>query len=219
MTSASRKKIAILGGGVAALTAALELTEQDPDQSQYDITIYTLGWRLGGKCASRRDMDNYGRAYEHGLHVWAGFYDNAFHVIQILYKALGEDEGAWGRCFEPLNHFTVTEYVGGHWLPWLISAPTNDLDPGIMGPPTCRPSRCLWIPVPSRAGAEKQRHSRSSERRCSVPRRTGRHRRLSWPRAWGTRNDSFRCARIRRKKNARRPIAFSHREADGRLSP
>lgn len=133
MTSASRKKIAILGGGVAALTAALELTEQDPDQSQYDITIYTLGWRLGGKCASRRDMDNYGRAYEHGLHVWAGFYDNAFHVIQILYKALGEDEGAWGRCFEPLNHFTVTEYVGGHWLPWLISAPTNDLDPGIDG--------------------------------------------------------------------------------------
>ena len=105
MTSASRKKIAILGGGVAALTAALELTEQDPDQSQYDITIYTLGWRLGGKCASRRDMDNYGRAYEHGLHVWAGFYDNAFHVIQILYKALGEDEGAWGALLRAPQSF------------------------------------------------------------------------------------------------------------------
>lgn len=67
-------KVAILGGGISALTAAFELTEHDPDSS-YDITVYTLGWRLGGKGAVGRDTSCYDRAYEHGLHIWAGFYD------------------------------------------------------------------------------------------------------------------------------------------------
>ena len=151
-------------------------------------------------------------------HVWAGFYDNAFHVIQILYKALGEDEGAWGRCFEPLNHFTVTEYVGGDWLPWLISAPTNDLDPGIDGAADLSPFSLFTgflsfleqalksgdIPVHLNADA------RSRAERAVIAVYPGRG-------ARETRNNSLRCARIRRK-NARRPIAFSI-EKRGRLSP
>ena len=52
----ARKKIAILGGGIAALSAAFELTELDPDRELFDITVYTIGWRLGGKGAvGRRD--------------------------------------------------------------------------------------------------------------------------------------------------------------------
>ena len=50
-TGSEKTRIAILGGGISALTAAFELTEQDPDGSQFDITVYTLGWRLGGKAA------------------------------------------------------------------------------------------------------------------------------------------------------------------------
>lgn len=45
------QKIAILGGGIGALATAAELTN-DPDwQRNYDITIYQMGWRLGGKGA------------------------------------------------------------------------------------------------------------------------------------------------------------------------
>jgi uncharacterized protein with NAD-binding domain and iron-sulfur cluster len=51
------KRIAILGGGVGAMTAAFWLTEKsDPAATQYDITVYQLGWRLGGKGASGRNM-------------------------------------------------------------------------------------------------------------------------------------------------------------------
>lgn len=126
-----KTRVAILGGGMAALTAAFELTEQDGDKSLYDISVYTLGWRLGGKAAVGRDQSQYGRAYEHGIHIWAGFYDNAFDLVKRLYARLGEDPDAWKSCFEPLNHFTVMENVEGAWKPWLLQFPPNDLTPGL----------------------------------------------------------------------------------------
>ena len=125
-----KTKVAILGGGISALTAAFELTEHDPDNS-YDITLYTQGWRLGGKAAVGRDASRYDRAYEHGLHIWAGFYDNAFDVVKRLYARLGEDEEAWKSCFTPLNHFTVMESLGDDWKPWLTEFPPNALEPGL----------------------------------------------------------------------------------------
>ena len=45
----AKKKIAILGGGAAALSAAFGLTEKPGWKDQYEITVYQLGWRLGGK--------------------------------------------------------------------------------------------------------------------------------------------------------------------------
>ena len=47
-------KIAILGGGIGALTAAFYLTSEPYWKDRYDITVYQLGWRLGGKGASGR---------------------------------------------------------------------------------------------------------------------------------------------------------------------
>ena len=52
------KKVAILGGGIGAMTAAWWLCQKsDPATTQYDITVYQLGWRLGGKGASGRNMN------------------------------------------------------------------------------------------------------------------------------------------------------------------
>lgn len=45
----SKKKIAILGGGIAALASAYELTSYPNWQDEYEVTVYQLGWRLGGK--------------------------------------------------------------------------------------------------------------------------------------------------------------------------
>ena len=134
-----KTRVAILGGGMSALTAAFELTEHDPDGSTYDITIYTLGWRLGGKASVGRDASRHDRAYEHGLHIWAGFYDNAFDVVKRLYAGLGEDPDAWKSCFAPLNHFTVMETDGVAWKPWLMEFPANDLEPGIGRLPSLAP--------------------------------------------------------------------------------
>jgi uncharacterized protein with NAD-binding domain and iron-sulfur cluster len=84
------KKIAILGGGIASLTAALEITRKPDWQNSYDITVYQLGWRLGGKGASSRNPDASDRIEEHGLHIWLGFYENAFAMIRSCYEELHE---------------------------------------------------------------------------------------------------------------------------------
>ena len=82
-----KKKIAILGGGIGGCTAAYWLTH--PDQhDQYEVTLYQQGWRLGGKGASGRslDPDLHDRSEEHGLHIWLGFYQNAFHLLRDAYR-------------------------------------------------------------------------------------------------------------------------------------
>jgi uncharacterized protein with NAD-binding domain and iron-sulfur cluster len=124
-------QIAILGGGIGALTAAFELTEQDSQKTRYDITVYALGWRLGGKGFVGRDKHADWRALEHGLHVWAGFYDNAFDLVQRLYARLERPPDAWRNKFEGLNHFTAMEFVENSWKPWLLTGSPNALDPGI----------------------------------------------------------------------------------------
>jgi uncharacterized protein with NAD-binding domain and iron-sulfur cluster len=63
-----REKIVILGGGMAALTTAFELTNAKDWQERFEsITVYQLGWRLGGKGASGRGP--HARIEEHGLHL------------------------------------------------------------------------------------------------------------------------------------------------------
>src|SRR4051812_26195236 len=107
---ATPEKIVILGGGIASLTTAFQLTS-DPDwQQKYDITVYQMGWRLGGKGASGRDKD--GRIIEHGLHLWFGFYENAFSLMnQVLTEY--EERGLYpdspiqtlSQAFTPRGYF------------------------------------------------------------------------------------------------------------------
>ena len=63
-------RVTIVGGGCASLATAFELSRPE-HKGQYDITIYQMGWRLGGKGASGRGPS--GRIEEHGLHLWLGF--------------------------------------------------------------------------------------------------------------------------------------------------
>ncbi|HSY56912.1 MAG TPA: NAD(P)-binding protein, partial [Bradyrhizobium sp.] len=83
----SRKpiEVAIIGGGCASIAAAFELT-RPRHKGAYHVTIYQLGWRLGGKGASGRGPA--GRIEEHGLHVWLGCYDNAFQLLRECYDEL-----------------------------------------------------------------------------------------------------------------------------------
>ena len=83
----AKRRIAIVGGGMAGLAAAFELTDTQSLRDQYDVTIYQMGWRLGGKCASGREVDQKkdGRIVEHGLHIWFGFYENAFRLLRRAY--------------------------------------------------------------------------------------------------------------------------------------
>jgi uncharacterized protein with NAD-binding domain and iron-sulfur cluster len=139
----ARKKIAILGGGIAALTAAFELTELDPDNKLFEITVYTIGWRLGGKGAVGRNAAKGYRAEEHGLHVWTGFYDNAFHLVDRVYAALtnqGIRPPFGGRecAFVGLDHCVLMEPAdpevkpnpGTDWNSWVVQLAKHEGLPG-----------------------------------------------------------------------------------------
>lgn len=134
----TKQKIAILGGGVGSLITAWELTNTPELRDQYEVTLYQMGWRLGGKGATGRNLDpGKGlRIEEHGLHVWLGFYDNAFQVLQDVFaemkaKGLAPDSPfkAWSDAFKPQSFTPVGAGDGSTWVP--VTWPTNDLEPGI----------------------------------------------------------------------------------------
>lgn len=119
---------------MAALAAAFELTSQPNWRDKYDVTLYQLGWRLGGKGASSRGL--YGRIEEHGFHVWLGSYENAFQLIERCYKELGrsldEQLATWEEAFKPQNNIALDERVEGEYAPWLLKIPMRGSVPGKM---------------------------------------------------------------------------------------
>jgi uncharacterized protein with NAD-binding domain and iron-sulfur cluster len=126
-TPAAPRKIAILGGGIAALTTAFELTSLPDWQTRYDITLYQMGWRLGGKCATSRGPNN--RIEEHGIHGFLGCYYNALPLMSKTYAALGRKPGqplaTFEEAFKPDSFMLMWEFIGGSLKRWPFTAPTN----------------------------------------------------------------------------------------------
>ncbi len=130
----TRTRIAILGGGVGAMTAAFHLTSTPDWRARYDVTVYQLGWRLGGKGASGRNRGCADRIEEHGFHLLFGFYDNAFALLSRLYGELGRPADApmarWDQAFQPQRYFVLEEDVDGRRVPWQFEFPDIDGVPG-----------------------------------------------------------------------------------------
>lgn len=129
------RKVAILGGGVGAITAAYALSSLPHWQQRFEVTVYQMGWRLGGKGASGRNADAGQRIEEHGLHVWAGFYDNAFRCFQQCYAELeaARIDGvfpSWRDAFTPQSTVTQHELMDDGWVPITTHWPSNEEVPG-----------------------------------------------------------------------------------------
>jgi len=136
MTRQRPVEIAIVGGGCAGVTAAFELTRPEL-QGQYRVTVYQLGWRLGGKGASGRGPAD--RIQEHGLHLWMGFYENAFRLIRECYTELKRDPAtcriaSWSDAFVPDHFHGVADWSpDGRWSPWTVRLPPFEGLPGDPG--------------------------------------------------------------------------------------
>jgi uncharacterized protein with NAD-binding domain and iron-sulfur cluster len=142
----NRQKIAVIGGGVGAITAAYAITTIPDWEKKYDITLYQLGWRCGGKGASGRNAAHHQRIEEHGLHIWAGFYENAFRLMRDCYDTMNKTGlrspdaplGTLEKAFKGLSHFFLAEDLpqpeGAVSLhPWRIDFPPNGNTPGTGG--------------------------------------------------------------------------------------
>ncbi len=128
-------KVAILGGGMAGLSAAWRLSEPGWRARFESITVYQRGWRLGGKGASSRGSN--GRIEEHGLHVWLGSYENAFALLRECYTELDRattDPGVpihhWYQAIIPADNPGVADWWDSGWMTWLGTHPRDDNLPG-----------------------------------------------------------------------------------------
>jgi uncharacterized protein with NAD-binding domain and iron-sulfur cluster len=131
-----KPKVAILGGGVGAIAAAFALTDGE-NAGRYDVTIYQLGGRLGGKGASGRNLasDRHARIEEHGVHVWFGFYYNAVRMMRRCLTELERLTGerhTWDDYFTAHDSAVLEDYAEGEWMHAPVEFP-----PGHPGaPPT-----------------------------------------------------------------------------------
>lgn len=130
-TTKSPKKVSILGGGMGGLVTAYYLTNQPDWQKNYDITLYQLGWRLGGKCASSRGEN--ARIEEHGIHGFMGSYFNALPLMADLYAELGrrpdQPLATFEEAFLPSNLTMLWEWQNDHLKPWPVRTPSNAIPP------------------------------------------------------------------------------------------
>jgi uncharacterized protein with NAD-binding domain and iron-sulfur cluster len=128
-----KKKVVVVGGGVSGMVAAMALTQPEL-AGKFDVTVYQMGWRLGGKGASGRNATQASRIEEHGLHIWFGFYDNAFTWMGRCYRELNRPPGAplatLQDAFKPQDNFIFTELIDNKWREWLLDIPPNDAQPG-----------------------------------------------------------------------------------------
>jgi uncharacterized protein with NAD-binding domain and iron-sulfur cluster len=130
-----RPRVAILGGGMAGMATAWRLSEPGW-QDRFDaITVYQRGWRLGGKGASSRGA--HGRIEEHGLHIWLGYYENAFRLLRECYAELDRpttDPDAriktWRDAIIPATEVGLEERRADGWHHWIGDFRANDQLPG-----------------------------------------------------------------------------------------
>jgi uncharacterized protein with NAD-binding domain and iron-sulfur cluster len=132
------KRVVILGGGIGAISAAFWLSATPELRRQYAVTVYTHGWRLGGKCASGRDASQGNRIQEHGLHMLMGWYETAFKTMRACYaewkKQPENPFQTWQDAFTPLRQVTLTQQIpdtpAGQWQIWNIPFPQLPGEPG-----------------------------------------------------------------------------------------
>jgi len=96
---AAKKKVIVLGGGVAAMAAAHALTDTEARREAYDVRLLSEGHYLGGKGANVRDPAKSERIEEHGLHVIFGFYHNFLRLFRGVFAEANRPLGVVPRTF------------------------------------------------------------------------------------------------------------------------
>jgi uncharacterized protein with NAD-binding domain and iron-sulfur cluster len=133
-------RVVILGGGPAGCAAAYWLSRPE-QQGKYRVTLYSQGWRLGGKCASGRSAAHGQRNEEHGLHMLMGCYWNAFATLRACYldwRTLKPDPKNpfqnWKDAFLPQHLVSMMSLDGPgvppSWSPWDFPFPPMPGEPG-----------------------------------------------------------------------------------------
>lgn len=111
---APKKKVLVLGGGVAGLAAAHALTDTDARRASHEVRVLSEGHFLGGKGGNVRNPGKAARIEEHGLHVIFGFYHNFLRLFRRVYAEANRpasiEPTTFDEAFKP--HQRVTFHDG-----------------------------------------------------------------------------------------------------------
>ncbi len=120
---------------MAGVAAAWRLSEPGWEERFEQITVYQRGARLGGKGASHRGVHQ--RVEEHGLHIWLGYYDNAFRLLRECYDELDRRRtdpacpiATIEQALRPASCVGLEDFDGERWHHWVGDFAANDLRPG-----------------------------------------------------------------------------------------
>lgn len=152
--SGTQTRVAIIGGGPGGIATAFWLTSTQALRDRFDVTLWTRGWRLGGKGATGRNTTQHDRIEEHGLHLWLGFYKDSFRTMREAFSALGPDaKGTFTsveQAFSPVYQAAFMQRDGPgdppSYLPWVITFPQRAGSPGDVPPsPQIIPAILEWL--------------------------------------------------------------------------
>ena len=134
-----KRRIAVLGGGLGSLAAVYALTELPGWQDRYDLTVYQIGWRLGGKARSGRNARAHQRSEAFGHQIWWGCYDNAFAMLRGCYKALARPPAAplstFRAAWKPTETLHIATGLTESARLWPLQLAGNEALPGDGTPP------------------------------------------------------------------------------------
>jgi len=138
--ASGKVQVAVLGGGLGGISAAYALTSPAA-ADRFDVTVYQQGWRIGGKAASGRNLEPGmgARIEEHGLHMFMGWYDQAFAMMRSCYQEWDAPAdhpfGTIKKAFVPQRSITLAENLATagktpDWAFWTIPFPPLPGEPG-----------------------------------------------------------------------------------------
>jgi uncharacterized protein with NAD-binding domain and iron-sulfur cluster len=126
-----KRKVAVIGAGPSGLAAAYGLSLPEA-RDQFDVHVYQMGWRAGGKASTGRNADKHNRVEQNGSHYLFGCYHNCFELARQAYDELGPEAGfgTLADNFTPCSVLVGSARAGRESEPSFIFFPTNLALPG-----------------------------------------------------------------------------------------
>lgn len=151
---AVKRRILVLGGGCAGIAAAWALTRSDALRQRFDVTVFQHGHRLGGKGATGRDPSRGDAVLEHGLHLWLGFYEQAFGMMRDIYEHWDAPAAGPQRtidtAFRPIREVALmggTDDAPEYWRMRFPELPGRPWDPPLKSAPRFVRMARRWLQV------------------------------------------------------------------------
>lgn len=170
------QRVAILGSGLGAMSAAFYLSATPELRERFAVTVYTDGHLLGGKASNGRGEHD--RIEEHGLHMMLGWYENAFRFIRDTYEAFEPPADSpfqsWEDAFEPQRRITLGDQHDGEWEAWTVTLPRRNGTPGdgtpLMATEDFLGSMVVWLDSVLKSAMRARRRMWRRDERAQVVR-------------------------------------------------